>query len=73
MLSLQKNFSLTFSLFTPRFFIRKFVSIAELFLEEGWGSLLKRTYVEWVHVKRAGTNKEAEGGQKLEISSERTF
>ena len=30
-----------FSLFTPQFFIQKFISIAELFLRGRWGNPLK--------------------------------
>ena len=46
------------------------------FFERAGGNSLKRTYVEGggeVHVKRTGTNKGLGGGQKLEVSSERTF
>ena len=43
MLSLQK--SIISSLFTPQFFIQKFISVAERFLRGG-GSSLKRTYIK---------------------------
>ena len=43
MLSLKKT--ILFSIFTPWFFIRKFISVAELFLRGGCNSL-KWTYVE---------------------------
>ena len=63
MLSLQK--SIISSLFTPQFFIQKFISVAERFLREG-GSSLKRTYVKGkVHVKRTGTNKGTAGRQRI--------
>ena len=69
MFSLQKVNS--FISFHPRFFIRKFINVAEHFLrgdEGGRGSYsLKPTYVEGggMHVKQTKTNKEerGEGGE----------
>ena len=64
-----------FSLFIPRLFFEiRVISVAEPFLRRGRNSL-KRTYAEGGRgggVKRTGTNKGGRG-QKLEISSERTF
>ena len=56
-----------FCLLTPRFFILKFISFAELFLRGGGANLVKRTGTN------ERTNKGAERGQKLEVSSEPTF
>ena len=71
MLILQKKIIL-FSLFIPRFFIRKFITVAELFLRAGE---LTKTNVRWGWGRTCKTNRDEqeEGGQKLEFSSERTF
>ena len=65
-----------FSLFTPRFFIRKKRHKHRgNFLEKG-GNSLKRKYVEVGVRGRRKTNRNEqreEGSQKLEVSSERTF
>ena len=64
-----------FALFTPRFFIRKFINVTELFLRGGLGNSLKRTYVEgwWVHVKRTWTNKGVGVGESKIRNFERTY
>ena len=61
-------------LFAPRFFFRKFINVGERFLREGGeGNSLKRPYVESGTYKRNRDEQGREGGQRLEILSERTF
>ena len=70
-----KNFIL-FSLFTTRFFIRRFISIAELFSEResrGRGSSLKGTYLEGGYMQNKQRRTREERGQKLEVLSEHSF
>ena len=71
-LSLVQNircFFFCFSLFTPRFFIQKFINVAEFYLR-GWGrNSLKRTYVEGGACKTNNDEQRGQGNQKLEISN----
>ena len=66
MLSLQKKN--IFSLFTPGFFIRKFIRVAELFTKAS-----ELTYIEGEGTCKTSRYKQRGGGQKLEVSIGRTF
>ena len=57
------------SLFTPRFFLQKFINVAEHFFETEGGNSLKE------HMLMGGgiCKKKQEGGQNLQTSSKHTF
>ena len=67
-----------FSLFTPRFFIRKFINVVKLFLREGGINSLKQTYLEGDGGGGGGgtckMNRDKQGERELKIRNfERTY